>query len=120
MRAYSVRDQLVARPARTEERDGPVDFRRPGEAESPRLPPGRDDGEPEGRIVTGAIPRQRGPRTSEDEFARLGLGGSLALGGLLAVVKIAETATGVVLTAAGVLPGANPPTERPGAWPGGE
>jgi hypothetical protein len=70
--------------------------------------------------VTSAIPRQRGTGTSEDEYARLGLGGSLALGGLLAAVKIAETATGVVLTAAGVFPGANPPKERPGAWPGGE
>jgi hypothetical protein len=73
--------------------------------------------------VTGAIPRQRGTgpsEPSEDEYARLGLGGSLALGGLLAAVKIAETATGVVLTAAGVLPGANPPKERPEAWPGGE
>lgn len=70
--------------------------------------------------MTSAIPRQRGTETSEDEYARLGLGGSLALTGLLAAVKIAETATGVVLTAAGVLPGANPPKERPGAWPGGE
>ncbi|WP_328448222.1 MULTISPECIES: hypothetical protein [unclassified Amycolatopsis] len=70
--------------------------------------------------MTSALPRQRGTGPSEDEFAQLGLGSSLALGGLLAVVKIAETATGVVLTAAGVLPGANPPTERPGAWPGGE
>jgi len=70
--------------------------------------------------VTGAIPRQRGTETSEDDFAKLGLGGSLALTGLLAVVKIAETATGVVLTATGVLPGASPSKERAPAWPGGE
>lgn len=70
--------------------------------------------------MTGAIPRQRGSETAEDEFARLGLGGSLALTGLLAAVKIAETATGVVLTATGVLPGARPPKERASAWPGGE
>ncbi|MFJ7211957.1 hypothetical protein [Amycolatopsis sp. NPDC098790] len=70
--------------------------------------------------MTGALPRQRGTETSEDEFAKLGLGGSLALTGLLAAVKIAETATGVVLTAAGVLPGASPSKERAPAWPGGE
>jgi hypothetical protein len=70
--------------------------------------------------VTGVIPRQRGAVTTEDEFARLGLGGSLALTGLLAAVKIAETATGVVLTAAGGLPGTHPPEERVSAWPGGE
>lgn len=70
--------------------------------------------------MTGAIPRQRTSETSDDEFAQLGLGGSLALTGLLAAVKIAETATGVVLTAAGVLPGAHPPKERASAWPGGE
>ncbi|WP_285476886.1 hypothetical protein [Amycolatopsis sp. NBRC 101858] len=70
--------------------------------------------------MTGAIPRQRGTGPSEDEFAKLGLGGSLALTGLLAAVKIAETATGVVLTAAGVLPGASPSKERAPAWPGGE
>ncbi|WIV60403.1 hypothetical protein [Amycolatopsis nalaikhensis] len=71
--------------------------------------------------MTGAVPRQRGTtRPSEDEFAKLGLGGSLALTGLLAAVKIAETATGVVLTATGVLPGANPPKEKAPAWSGGE
>ena len=70
--------------------------------------------------MTSAIPRQRGTETSEDEYARLGLGGSLALTGLLAAVKIAETATGVVLTAAGVFPGTNPPKGRAPAWPGGE
>ncbi|RSD20291.1 hypothetical protein EIY87_13460 [Amycolatopsis eburnea] len=70
--------------------------------------------------MTGALPRQRGTETSEDEFARLGLGGSLALTGLLAAVKIAETATGVVLTATGVLPGASTPKEKAPAWPGGE
>ncbi|SFW61499.1 hypothetical protein [Amycolatopsis australiensis] len=69
--------------------------------------------------MTGAISRQRGTGTS-DEFAGLGLGGSLALTGLLAAVKIAETATGVVLTAAGVLPGATSAKERAPAWPGGE
>jgi hypothetical protein len=120
VRAYSVHDELVARPARTEERDHPVDFRRLGTADSPRIPIQCVRNNPEGRIVTSAIPRQRGTGTPEDEFANLGLGSSLALGGLLAVVKIAETATGVVLTATGVLPGANPPKERPGAWPGGE
>lgn len=70
--------------------------------------------------MTGALPRQRGTEPSEDEFAKLGLGGSLALTGLLAAVKIAETATGVVLTATGVLPGASPSKERAPAWPGGE
>ncbi|WP_410636996.1 hypothetical protein [Amycolatopsis sp. lyj-346] len=70
--------------------------------------------------MTGAIPRQRETGTCEDEFAKLGLGGSLALTGLLAVVKIAEAATGVVLTATGVLPGASPSTERAPASPGGE
>ncbi len=68
--------------------------------------------------MTEAIPRQRTAETSEDAFARLGLGGSLALTGLLAAVKIAETATGVVLTAAGVFPGADPPARA--AAPGGE
>lgn len=70
--------------------------------------------------MTEAIPRQRRAETYEDAFARLGLGGSLALTGLLAAVKIAETATGVVLTATGVLPGANNPRVRAPAWPGGE
>jgi len=70
--------------------------------------------------VTEAIPRQRVAQRPEDEFARMGLGGSLALTGLLAVVKIAETATGVVLTATGVLPGVNNPRGRAPAWPGGE
>lgn len=70
--------------------------------------------------MTGAIPRQRGPETSEDEFARLGLGGSLALTGVLAAVKLAETATGVVLTAAGVLPGAGTPKDKAPGRPGGE
>jgi len=70
--------------------------------------------------VTGAIPRQRGTETSDDDFAKLGLGGSLVLTGLLAAVKIAETATGVVLTATGVLPGASPSKERAPARPGGE
>jgi hypothetical protein len=97
-----------------------VDFRRLGAADSSRISPECVRNKPEGRIVTSAIPRQRGTETSEDEYARLGLGGSLALTGLLAAVKIAETATGVVLTAAGVLPGANPPKERPPAWSGGE
>lgn len=89
-------------------------------ADSSRISPGCVRNKPEGRIVTGTIPRQRGTETSEDEFAHLGLGGSLALTGLLAVVKIAETATGVVLTAAGVLTGAGPSKERAPAWPGGE
>ncbi|MDQ7805979.1 hypothetical protein Q5425_19740 [Amycolatopsis sp. A133] len=70
--------------------------------------------------MTGAIPRQRETETSEDDFAKLGLGGSLVLTGLLAAVKIAETATGVVLTATGVLPGATSSKERAPAWPGGE
>lgn len=120
MRAYSVQDELVARPARTEEHDRPADLRHLGVAEYARLPGRRAGNKPEGRIVTSAIPRQRGTGTPGDEYARLGLGGSLALTGLLAAVKIAETATGVVLTAAGVLPGGNPPKERPEAWPGGE
>ncbi|RSM43053.1 hypothetical protein DMA12_20620 [Amycolatopsis balhimycina DSM 5908] len=70
--------------------------------------------------MTAMVPRQRRTETSEDEFAKLGLGGSLALTGVLAAVKIAETATGVVLTAAGVLPGASASKERAPAWPGGE
>jgi hypothetical protein len=70
--------------------------------------------------VTGAIPRQRGNEISDDELSQWGLGGSLALTGLLAAVKIAETATGVVLTATGVLPGAGSSKERAPAWPGGE
>jgi hypothetical protein len=97
-----------------------VDFFRPGAIDSSRVSFEYVRNNPEGGILTGAIPRQRGPETSEDEFARLGLGGSLALTGLLAAVKIAETATGVVLTATGVWPGASPSKERAPAWPGGE
>lgn len=119
MRAYSVRE-LVARTTGNQDAGDQVDFRHLGQADSPRVSPGCDRGGPEGRIVTGAIPRQRGTETSEADFAKLGLGGSLALTGLLAVVKIAETATGVVLTATGVLPGASPSKERAPAWPGGE
>ena len=119
MRAYSVRE-LVAWTAGNQDAGNQVDFRHLGPVDSPRRPSGCRRGEPEGRIVTGAIPRQRGTETSEDDFAKLGLGGSLALTGLLAVVKIAETATGVVLTATGVLPGASPSKERAPAWPGGE
>jgi len=120
VRAYSVRHELDARTTGNEDHGDPVDICRPGAADSPRLSPGCARNEPEGRIVTGAIPRQRGTGTPEDEFAKLGLGGSLALTGLLAAVKIAETATGVVLTAAGVLPGASPAKERAPAQPGGE
>jgi hypothetical protein len=119
VRAYSFR-QLVAWPAGNQEYDNAVDFRRLGVADSPGISFGRRRGRPKGGIVTGAVPRQRGTETSEDEFARLGLGGSLALTGLLAAVKIAETATGVVLTATGVLPGAGSSKERTPAWPGGE
>ncbi|WP_410630589.1 hypothetical protein [Amycolatopsis sp. cmx-4-83] len=119
-RAYSVRGQFNEKPSRNQDVDHPVDFRRPGAADYPRGSRERFRYGPEGRIVTGALPRQRGTETSEDEFARLGLGGSLALTGLLAAVKIAETATGVVLTATGVLPGANTPKEKAPAWPGGE
>jgi hypothetical protein len=97
-----------------------VDFRRLGPADSSRISRERARNKQAGGIVTGAIPRQRGTETSEDEFAKLGLGGSLALTGLLAAVKIAETATGVVLTATGVLPGASPSKERAPAWTGGE
>jgi hypothetical protein len=70
--------------------------------------------------VTGAIPRQRGTETFADDFSQWGLGGSLALTGLLAAVKLAETATGVVLTATGVLPGTGSSKERAPARPGGE
>lgn len=70
--------------------------------------------------MTTTIPRQRRTGTSDDEFAKLGLGGSLTLTGVLAAVKIAEAATGVVLTAAGVLPGVSAPKERAPASPGGE
>ncbi|WP_439383963.1 hypothetical protein [Amycolatopsis lexingtonensis] len=119
-RAYSVRGQFDAGPSGNQDGDHQVDFRRPRTAESPRVSRECFPDGPEGRIMTGALPRQRGPETSEDEFARLGLGGSLALTGLLAAVKIAETATGVVLTATGVLPGANTPKEKAPAWPGGE
>ena len=119
MRAYSVRE-LVAWTTGSQEFGHSVGFARLGVVDSSRVSPERIRGEPEGGIVTGTIPRQRGPETSEDDFAKLGLGGSLALTGLLAVVKIAETATGVVLTATGVLPGASPSKERAPAWPGGE
>jgi len=71
----------------------------------------------EGRVVTRAIPARTRSET-DDEFAWIGLGGSLALSGILAAVKIAETATGVVLTATGVLPGAH--HERAPETPGGE
>ena len=60
------------------------------------------------------------PESRERECAELGLGGSLALTGLLAAVKIAETATGMVLTATSVLPGAQPAKDDVPAWPGGE
>jgi hypothetical protein len=70
--------------------------------------------------VTGTVPRQRETETFEDDFVKLGLGGSLVLSGLLAAVKIAETATGVVLTATGVLPGAGLSRERAPARFGGE
>lgn len=119
MRAYSVRE-LVAWTTGNQDFDHAVDFCRAAAVDSPRLSPDGVRTGPEGRIVTGALPRQRGTGPSEDEFAKLGLGGSLALTGLLAAVKIAETATGVVLTAAGVLPGASPSKERAPAWPGGE
>jgi hypothetical protein len=119
-RAYPVRNPFDVRPAGNQDAGHQVDFRHLGQADSPRVSPEYRSGKPEGRIVTGAIPRQRGTETAEDDFAKLGLGGSLALTGLLAVVKIAETATGVALTAAGVLPGASPAKERAPAWPGGE
>ena len=120
MRAYSVRDELHARTTGNQDHGDPVDICRLGAADSPRISLECVRNQPEGRIVTSAIPRQRGTETSEDEFVNLGLGGSLALTGLLAAVKIAETATGVVLTATGVLPGASPSKERAPAWPGGE
>lgn len=119
MRAYSVRE-LAAWAAGNQEFHRAVDFRHLVEVDSPRISLECVRNQPEGRIVTSAIPRQRGTETSEDEFVNLGLGGSLALTGLLAAVKIAETATGVVLTATGVLPGASPSKERAPAWPGGE
>jgi hypothetical protein len=49
-----------------------------------------------------------------------GLGRALALTGFLAATKIAETATGVVLSATGVLGGANTPSKHSDAAPGGE
>ena len=119
-RAYPVRNPCDDQPAGNQNVDHQVDFRRLGSVDSPWISPEWVHGKQEGGIVTGAIPRQRGTETSEDDFAKLGLGGSLALTGLLAVVKIAETATGVVLTATGVLPGASPSKERAPALPGGE
>ena len=119
MRAYSVRE-VTTRTSGNQDADDQVDFRHLGKVDCSRIPSGSGRGKQEGRIVTGAIPRQRGTETYEDDFAKLGLGGSLALTGLLAVVKIAETATSVVLTATGVLPGASPSKERAPAWPGGE
>ena len=68
--------------------------------------------------MTGALPRRTEPRAGE--YTGLGLGGSLALTGLLAAVKLAETATGMVLTATAVLPGAQPAKDDVPAWPGGE
>lgn len=118
MRAYSVRE--VVAWTGNQDPDDRVDIRHLAKADCPRHSCGGRRDEREGRIVTGAIPRQRGTETSEEDFAKLGLGGSLALTGLLAVVKIAETATGVVLTATGVLPGASPSKERAPARPGGE
>lgn len=51
----------------------------------------------------------------DDGFGALGLGGALALTGVLAAVKLAETATSVVLSATGVFNPGEPP-----ANPGGE
>ena len=48
-----------------------------------------------------------------------GLGAALALTGFLAATKLAETVTGVALSATGVLSGANAPSKRAAA-PGGE
>ncbi|MEV7096132.1 hypothetical protein AB0M80_25100 [Amycolatopsis sp. NPDC051045] len=119
VRAYSVRE-LVAWTAGSQGLGQPVDFGRLGAADSSRISLECGHGKPEGGIVTGTIPPQRETGTFEDDFAKLGLGGSLVLTGLLAAVKIAETATGVVLTATGVLPGASPSKERAPARSGGE
>jgi len=48
------------------------------------------------------------------------LGSALALTGFLTATKIAEAATGVVPSAAGVLSGTNDPPGRAAAAPGGE
>ncbi|SED63233.1 hypothetical protein SAMN04489727_8663 [Amycolatopsis tolypomycina] len=55
-----------------------------------------------------------------DRSCEPGLGGALVLTGFLAATKIAEAATGVVLSAAGVLGGADVPPGRAAAAPGGE
>lgn len=49
------------------------------------------------------------PRRSDSEP---GLGRALALAGFLAAAKIAATATGLVLSATGVLSGANVPSKH--------
>jgi hypothetical protein len=73
----------------------------------------------EGRVVTGTATARRDVLDARPEPGDgFGLGRSLALSGLLAAMKLAETATGVVLSAAGVLPGAHP--ERAPVVPGGE
>ncbi|WP_086850606.1 hypothetical protein [Amycolatopsis kentuckyensis] len=61
-----------------------------------------------------AAAEERGARAGEP-----GLGTAVALTGFLAATKIAETATGVVLSAAGVLRRAKTPPEHAAA-PGGE
>jgi hypothetical protein len=55
-----------------------------------------------------------------DHSGEPGLGSALALTGLLAATKIAEAATGVVLSAAGLLSGTDFPARRAPAAPGGE
>jgi hypothetical protein len=59
-------------------------------------------------------------RSGDHHSGEPGLGSALVLTGFLAAAKVAEAATGVVLSAAGVLSGASVPPGRADAAPGGE
>ncbi|MDQ7810932.1 hypothetical protein Q5425_45025 [Amycolatopsis sp. A133] len=76
----------------------------------------------EERGMSAREPRLPGPGDRGREAAHSGepgLGSAVALAGFLAATRIAETATGVVLSAAGVLSGAKTPAKHAAA-PGGE
>jgi hypothetical protein len=74
--------------------------------------------------VASAAGLRRAPREEHHASAgqpqRPGLGSALALTGFLAAARIAETATGVVLSAAEVLSGPNTSSKQADAAPGGE
>lgn len=65
-------------------------------------------------------PRRPGQDRRGRHDGEPGLGQALALTGFLAATKVAETATGIVLSAAGVLSGSNAPSAHADAAPGGE